>query len=137
MINEESSWPEIATITNKYAEEIVAVVDGIWFARYPRPLYCIHDNGEEFIGLGLNELLDCYGVKPKPTRVKNPQNNGLYERMHLILCEMLRSQKLFVPKQSTATREINRILQYVVWTVRTNPNMIKNTPHAIYFLIET
>ena len=38
MIDEESSWLEIAAINNKYAEEIATLVDDTWFARYPRPL---------------------------------------------------------------------------------------------------
>ena len=35
MIDEGLSWPEIVAITNKYAEEIVTLVDDTWFARYP------------------------------------------------------------------------------------------------------
>ena len=50
MIDEGSSWPEIAPIQNKYAEEIATLVDDYWFVRYQRPLNCIHDNGGEFIG---------------------------------------------------------------------------------------
>ena len=72
MIDEDSSWPEIVAIEIKYAEEIRTLVDDIWFARYSRPLYYIHDNGGEFIGSGFKELLGSYGVKPKQTTVKNP-----------------------------------------------------------------
>ena len=72
MIDEDSSWPEIVAIEIKYAEEITTLVDDIWFARYSRPLYYIHDNGGEFIGSRFKELLGSYGVKPKPTTVKNP-----------------------------------------------------------------
>ena len=111
MIDEGLSWPEIVAITNKYAEEIVTLVDDTWFARYPQPFYYIHDNGGEFIGSGFQELLDSYGVKAKPTTVKNPQSNGHHERIYLVLCEMLRVQTLYVPKESTAEKEINRILQ--------------------------
>ena len=35
MIDEGSSWPEIASIQNKFAKEIATLVDDIWFARYP------------------------------------------------------------------------------------------------------
>ena len=38
MIDEGLSWPEIATIENKYAEEMTKLVDDYWFSRYPRPL---------------------------------------------------------------------------------------------------
>ena len=71
MIDEGSSWPEIAAINNKNAEEIATLVDDTWFVRYPRPLYCIHDDGGEFIESGFQELLDSYGVKAKPTTIKN------------------------------------------------------------------
>ena len=134
MIDEGSSWPEIAAIENKYAEEITTLVDDIWFARYPRPLYYIHDNGGEFIGSVFRKLLESYGVKPKPTTVKNPQGNGLHERMHLVLYEMLRTQQLHVPKESTVAREINRILQCIVRAMKTTPNMItKYSPGNIVF----
>ena len=56
MIDEGSCWPEIAHIQNKYVEERATIVDDIWFARYPRHLYYIHDNGGEFIGSGFTEL---------------------------------------------------------------------------------
>ena len=79
-------------------------------------------------------LLDSYGVKTKPTTVKNPQNNGLHERMHLVLCKMLRVQTIYVPKESTAEKEINRILQCTAWVMRTTPNMItKYSPGNIVF----
>ena len=63
MIDEGSGWPEIALIQNKYAEEIAKLVDDNWFNRYPRPLYCLHDNGGEFIGEGFVERLKSYGVQ--------------------------------------------------------------------------
>ena len=72
MFDEGSSWPEITVIKNKSTEEIATLVDDIWLARYPRPLYFIHNNGREFIGSGFKELLDSYGVNPKLTTVKNP-----------------------------------------------------------------
>lgn len=51
----------------------------------------------------------------KPTIVKNPKSNGLHGRTHLVLCEMLGSQKLAVQKESMTRREINRVLQSAAW----------------------
>ena len=124
MINEGSSWLEIAPIQNKFAEEIMTLVDDIWFARYQQCLYCIHDNGGEFIGSGFKETLESYGIKPKATTVKNPQNNRLHENMHIVLCEMIRIEKLFVPEESIARK---RILQCAALAIRLSPNMISNT----------
>ena len=39
---------------------------------------------------------------------------------------MLRSQKLYVPKDSIARREINRVLQSAAYAIRTSIYMIKN-----------
>lgn len=89
MIDKGLNWPEIVAIQSKYAEEIVKLVHDYWFNRYPKQLYCIHDNGGKFIGEDFKVMLDSYGVQPKPTTVKNPQSNGLHEQMHLVLCEML------------------------------------------------
>ena len=47
---------------------------------------------------------------------------------------MLRVQSLYVPKESTAEKEINRILQCTAWAMRKNPNMItKYSPGNIVF----
>jgi hypothetical protein len=134
IIDEGSGWPEIMPIQNKYAEEIAQIVDDQWFNRYPRPIYCIHDNGGEFIGAGFEEMLKSYGVRPKPTTVQNPQSNGVHERMHLVLCEMLRTNKLHVTEHSTAKKEINRILQAAAWAMRASVQMItKYSPGQIVF----
>ena len=117
MIDEGSSWPVIAPIQNEYGVDTADLVDDCWFSKYPRPLYCIHDNGREFIEQGFVEILQSYGVDPKTITVKIHQNNGLHERMHLVLCKMLRSQKLVVPKESTAKREIKRVLQSAAWAM--------------------
>lgn len=103
-----------STHTNKYAEEIAKLVDNCWFNRYTRHLYCPHDNRGEFIGTGFEEILESYGVQSQPSTVKNPQKNGAHERMHLLVCEMIWSQKLYVLKYSTAMRKNNRILQSAV-----------------------
>ena len=38
-------------------------------------------------------MLESYGVDSNPTTIKNSQSNGIQERMHLVLCEMLRTQQ--------------------------------------------
>ena len=134
MIDEGSGWPEITSIQNKQSEEIARLVDNVWFSRYPRPLCCIHDNGRGFIGEGFVEMLESYGVDSNPTTIKNSQSNGIQERMHLVLCEMLRTQHLIVPKGSTAAREINSILQSTAWAMRTSTNLItKYSPAQLVF----
>ena len=89
MIDEGSSWPEIVPTQNKHAGEITKLVGDYWFSRYPRPLYFIYDNGGEFIGTDFTETLEMYGVDSKLTTVII---HGLHESLHLVLCEMLRTE---------------------------------------------
>lgn len=83
MMDEVMAWIEIMPITNKKSEEIALLEDSEWFNRYPRPVNCIHDNGTEFTGEEFQELLVSYGVKSKPTTVKNLQANTVHEQAHL------------------------------------------------------
>ena len=81
-------------------------MDSEWLDRYPRPIRCIHDNGTEFTGEAFQELLRSYGVKAKTTTVKNPHANTIHERVHLLMAEMIRTQKVVVPYDSTVKDEI-------------------------------
>ena len=57
------------------------LVKRTWFSRYPRSQYIVYDNGSEF-KLHFETLCDSYGLKRKPTSVKNPQANAILERVH-------------------------------------------------------
>lgn len=63
MMDEATSWIEIIPISNKESKTIALLVDSEWFCRYPRPLFCIYDNGKEFIGEEFQEMLESYGIK--------------------------------------------------------------------------
>jgi hypothetical protein len=88
-----TGWFEIAEIHDKRAETAAIVLDRTWFARYPRPKRCIFDNGSEFLGREFQDLLNSYGVKRRPTTVKNPQANYV-ERIHQTLGNMIRTYEL-------------------------------------------
>ena len=93
MIDPASGWFEVVQVQNKTAEHIGIMLDRTWFSRYPRPVRCIYDNGNEFLGKDFQEMLDSYGVKGIATTVKNPQAN-LVERVHQTLGNMLRTQDI-------------------------------------------
>ena len=59
--------------------------------RYPRPLRCIHDNGNEFVAPPFKQLLQHMGITNVTTTVKNPQANSIIERMHLSFGQILRA----------------------------------------------
>jgi transposase InsO family protein len=72
--------------------ETAQVADWRWFNECPRPQRCIYDQGSEF-GREFQELLLSYGVKSKPTTVKNPQANAIVERVHGTINNKLRTCK--------------------------------------------
>jgi len=68
-------------IFEKSSDLIARLVNKIWLCRYPRCHYLIYDNGSEF-KLYFETLCDSYGIKRKPTTIKNPQVNAICERVH-------------------------------------------------------
>ncbi len=50
----------------------------------------MYDNGSEF-KLNFEYLCASYGIKHKPTIIKNPQVNAILERVHQVLGQMLRT----------------------------------------------
>ena len=63
---------------DKSSAMISTLVNKTWFSRYPRCQQVIYDNGSEF-KLHFEALCDTYGIKRKPTSVKNPQVNSILE----------------------------------------------------------
>ena len=90
-IDKATGWPEFTAILNKTSYHISILFDGIWLCRYPCPARVVYDNGAEFVGQEFQELLQSYGIKPVPTTVRNPRSNGMVERVHLTMEDMLRT----------------------------------------------
>jgi hypothetical protein len=112
MINLASSWFEIAELSvvkqlhqqtvngkelliadeicDKTSEHIAKLVNKTWLCRYPRCHHLIYNNRSEF-KLHFKYLCYSYGIMRKPTMVKNPQANGILERVHQVLGQMLRT----------------------------------------------
>ncbi len=106
MINPASSWFKIAElpvvkrlrqqtvngkelliadeIFDKTSERKAKLVNETWLCRYQRCRHLIYDNGSEF-KLHFEYLCKSYGIKRKPTTVKNPWANGILERVHQVL----------------------------------------------------
>ena len=81
----------------------------------------VFDNGGEFIGRELQELLCSYGIERKPTTVLNPQSNGIKERMYLTMADMLRTMTITVNNnlKETWRTELEAAMQAIAWTLRT------------------
>ena len=77
----------------KTSARISRIVNKLWFSRYPRPESIVFDNGSEF-KLHFQSLCKDYGIKRKPTTIKNPTANAVLERMHGVMGNMMRTRQL-------------------------------------------
>ena len=77
-------------IPDKTAESIMEAFNNIWLCRYPHPQMVQFDNGNEFKAEFM-QMCRNYGLKGKPTSTYNPQSNGIIERIHLVIGNMLRT----------------------------------------------
>ena len=93
MIDPATGWFEIKELHSRTAEATADAFDDAWLTRYPRPQYIGFDNGGENKGI-FREMTDNYGLKRKPTTNYNPQGNGVCERVHAVLNDILRTFEL-------------------------------------------
>jgi hypothetical protein len=77
----------------KSAKESMNTFDDIWLSRYPRPEYMGFDNGGEYKNV-FEELVNSYFIKKKNSTPFNPQSNGIIERVHLTLNDLLRTAEI-------------------------------------------
>ena len=117
---------------DKSSAMISTLVNKTWFSRYPRCRNIIYDNGSEF-KLHFEALCDSYGIKRKPTSVKNPQANSILERVHQVVMTMLRTAELDMA-DSVATSDIDTFLTNASWAIRsTYHTVLKASPGAAIF----
>ncbi len=87
---------------DKSSAQISNLVYKTWFSKNPHCQYIIYLNGSKF-KLHFQSLCDTYGIKRKPTSVKNPQANAILERIHAVLGNMLHTSKLDMAKMVKAS----------------------------------
>jgi hypothetical protein len=75
----------------------------------------VYNNGGKFI-LHFRSLCDTYGIKHKPTSVKDPQANAILEHIHAVLGNMLRTSK-FDRAESVKASDIDVFLSDATWAV--------------------
>ena len=120
VIDDATTWPEVIQLEAKSAYHLARKFDAHWLCRYPRPKMVVFDNGGKFVGREFQELLCSYGVERKPTTVLNPQSNGVKERMHLTMADMLHTMSITVQNESEGAwrTEVDAALQAVAWALR-------------------
>jgi hypothetical protein len=76
---------------DKSSAMISTLVNMAWFSWYPCCQHVIYDDGSEF-KLHFEALCDTYGIKRKPTSVKNPQGNAILEQVHQVMAMLCTSE---------------------------------------------
>ena len=117
---------------DKTSTMISHLINKTWFSRYPRCQNIIYDNGSEF-KLHFEALCDSYGIKRKPTSVKNPQANAILERVHQVIMTMLRTAEIDMADTVTPS-DIDTFLTNASWAIRsTYHTVLKASPGAAIF----
>jgi hypothetical protein len=114
------------------SERIARLVNKTWLSRHPRCRYIIYNNGSKF---KVNFEYRCitYGIKHKPTTIKNPQANAILERLHQVLAQMLRTSELDMAKTKTPD-DVNVFLDNAAWAIcSTYHTVLKASPGAVIF----
>jgi hypothetical protein len=113
-----------AEIFDKTSAQISNLVYKCWFSRFLLCCYMIDDNGSEF-KLHFRNLCKTYGVKHKPTSIKNPQANAILERNHAVFTNMLHTAELDTAKSVNAS-DINIFLADAAWAICSTHNTVLN-----------
>jgi len=108
------------------------LVNKTWFSWYPRCQYINSDNGSEF-KLHFEALCESFGIKRKPTSVKNPQANAILERVHQVISSMLRTAEIDMAT-SVEPSDIDAFITNAAWAIRsTYHTVLKASPGAAIF----
>jgi hypothetical protein len=119
-------------IFDKTSERIARLVNKMWLSRYPRCHYIIYNNGSEF-KLNFEYLCETYGIRRKPTTIKNPQANAILERLHQVLGQMICLFELDMAKTITPD-DVDVFLDNVAWAIgSTYHTVLKASPAAAIF----
>ena len=100
---------------NKSSAMISKLVNKTWFSHYPHCQYIIYDNGSEF-KLHFEAICISYGIKRKPTSVKNPTANAILEQVHQVISTMLCTAELDMA-DTVVTSVIDAFLTHAAWAI--------------------
>jgi hypothetical protein len=131
IIDKATGWPEFVVTKNKSSYHISILFNSDWLCCYHCPHRVIHDNGTEFTGSEFQERLTSYGIKAKSTMVRNPKSNGVIERIHLTMGDMLHTMTF---SGSVWFQDLQRSLDALAWAIRATVNpAIKYSPCHLAF----
>ena len=111
-----------------------ALVNRTLFSGYPCSQYIIYNNGSEF-KLPCMTLCDSYGLKHKPTSVKNPQANAILKHVHQIVMAMLHTSERDMGDTINES-DIADILTNAAWTICSTYHTVLWKPHHVQQYLE-
>jgi transposase InsO family protein len=114
IIDPATRFIEIHEQSDDTSETAARIVNSEWLCRYPKPIRCIHDQGPNFRGIAFRSLLEDYGIKNVPITVENPQTQGIVERSHATIANILRTTY----PDEIPPQEREECLQEVAWAMR-------------------
>jgi len=120
---------------DKSSARISTLVNKTWFSWYPHCQHVIYDNGSEF-KLHFEALCDTYGIKHKPTSVKNPQANAILEQVHQVIMAMLHTSELDMAASVDAS-DIDTFLTNAEWAIHSTYHTVLKPLQAQLFLAGT
>jgi hypothetical protein len=124
--------PIVEEIFNKTYEHIAWLVNKTWLSKYPRCCYIIYNNGSEF-KLNFEYLCVTFGIKHKPTMIKNPQANAILECLHQVLAQMLCTAEIDMAETVTPD-DVNVFLDNAACVIcSTYHTVLKASPDAAIF----
>jgi hypothetical protein len=119
-------------IFDKTSERKAKLVNKTRQCRYSRCRHLIYNNGSE-LNLHFEYLCESDGIKCKPTMVKNPRANGILERVHKVLRQMLHTAELDMA-DSVTPDGVDVFLDNAAWAIySTYHTVLKGSPGAAFF----
>ncbi len=119
-------------IFDKSSNQIAQLVNKIWLCRYPQCHHLMYGNGSEF-KLDFESLCESYGIKRKPTTIRNPQANAICERVHQVLGTMMRTSEIDMV-ESIEPADIDTFIDNAAWVIpSTYHTVLKASPDAAIF----
>ena len=100
---------------DKSSTMISHLVKKTWFSCYLHCQYIIYENRSKF-KLHFEALCESFGIKRKPTSVKNPQANAILEQLHQVITTMLRTAELDMAN-TVVTSDIDAFLTNAAWAI--------------------
>jgi hypothetical protein len=127
-----TNYTKDAEIFDKTLAQISNLVYKCWFSRYPCCRYLIYDDGSKF-KLHFHALCTTYGIKGKPTSIKNPTANAILELIHAVFTNMLCTAKLDMAEPVNSS-DIDIVLPDATWAICfTHHTVLKTSPGAVIF----